>query len=76
MLKPRAARVAGLLERELGVDTRIERGGFGEFTILAGDEVVLRRTTIMLPRDDLALELVRSHLMKSKAKQSIDTWIE
>ena len=62
MLRPRAARVAGVLQRELGVETRIERGGFGEFTILVGDKIVMKRTTIMLPPDQLVLEAVRSRL--------------
>ena len=73
MLKPRAARVAGLIKRELAIETRIERGGFGEFTILADDEVVLRRTTIALPADGLVLETVRSHLSsKQETERSAD----
>jgi len=65
MLKPRAARVADLLKQKLGVETRIESGGFGEFTILIDDEVVLRRTTIMLPADNLVIDKVRL-LLSSK----------
>jgi len=66
MLKPRAARVADLLKQKLGVETRIERGGFGEFTILMDGEVVLRRTTIMLPADNLVIDKVRSHLSSKR----------
>jgi hypothetical protein len=66
MLQPRAARVAELLKQELGVETRIERGGFGEFTILTDGEVVLRRTTIRLPADSLVVDKVRSHLSSKR----------
>ncbi len=66
MLKPRAARVAELLEKELGVETAIERGGFGEFTVLVGSDVVAKRTTITLPRDKVVLDLVRSHMNQTE----------
>lgn len=66
MFKPRAARVADLLKQKLGVEARIESGGFGEFTILTDGEVVLRRTTIMLPADNLVVDKVRSYLSSKR----------
>lgn len=64
MHKPRAVRVAELLRRHLGVEVGLEHGGFGEFSVVAGGEVVTRRTKIALPKDDDILEAVRSHLQR------------
>jgi hypothetical protein len=40
----------------------VERGGFGEFSVQESGEDIIRRTTVMLPADDVILEAVRSHL--------------
>jgi hypothetical protein len=54
--------VANLIRDQLGVAVNIERGGFGEFTVLAEEQVVIKRTTITLPKDEEVLAAVRSHL--------------
>ena len=62
MLKPRAARVAARLTNELGIETKIQPGGFGEFTVLLDDKVVLKRTSLTVPQDEVVIDAVRSHL--------------
>lgn len=54
--------MADLLRNQLDVEVGLESGGFGEFTVLAGDQVLRRRTGIALPSDESILEAVRSHL--------------
>jgi hypothetical protein len=54
--------VADLLRNQLNVEVGLESGGFGEFTVLAGEQVLKRRTSIALPSDEEILEAVRSHL--------------
>ena len=62
MLKSRAERVADLLRNQLGVETILEHGSFGEFSILLGEDLVSRRTTIAKQSDESILEAVRSRL--------------
>lgn len=62
MLRPRAVRVAALIREQFGVEVDIERGGFGEFSVLDAGEDVFRRDTIMLPADETILAAVREHL--------------
>ena len=62
--KPRAARVAEMLRQKLGVEVGLEHGGFGEFSVVAGGQVVARRTTIALPKDEDILEAVRAYLQR------------
>lgn len=62
MLKSRAARVAARLTDELGIETKIQPGGFGEFTVLIDNRVVLKRTSVSLPQDEVVIDAVRSHL--------------
>ena len=64
MLKPRAVRVADMLQQNLGVEVGLEHGGFGEFSVMADGQAVTRRTTIALPKDEDILEAVRSHLQR------------
>ena len=62
--------MADLLRSRLNIEVEIERGGFGEFTVTAGDQVVKRRTSIALPRDEEILEAVRAHLSGSSQQDS------
>lgn len=64
MLRTRAERVAELLREQLGVETILEHGGFGEFSILLDGDVVSRRTTIAKQSDDSIVEAVRSRLIR------------
>lgn len=54
--------MASLIRDQLEVAVNIEPGGFGEFTVLAEEQVVVRRTKIALPKDEEVLAAVRSHL--------------
>lgn len=69
MFKQRATRIAGLLRERLNVDTRIESGGFSEFSVLVDDQVVCRRTSILLPSEADILDAVSSHLNGVAGKQ-------
>ena len=62
MLRPRAVRVAALIRERFGVEVEIERGGFGEFSVIDAGADIIRRKSIALPADDVILEAVRSHL--------------
>src|SRR5438876_1106452 len=57
---PRAARVAALLKKELGVEVETVAGANGEFTVWVDDKLVARKSWVRFPSDQRVLEAVRS----------------
>jgi hypothetical protein len=54
--------VASLLREKLGVEVTTETGRFGEFSVLAGEEILTQRKLPFLPADEDILESVRAYL--------------
>ena len=54
--------MAALLERELEVQAGLVEGGLGEFAVLVGDKVVVRKGLIFFPPDKKVLNAVRKAL--------------
>jgi len=54
--------VAALLERELGVKAELVEGSLGEFTVLVGDKVAVKKGLIFFPPAKKALNAVRKAL--------------
>ena len=54
--------MAALLERELEVQAGLVEGGLGEFAVLVGDKVVVRKGLIFFPPDKKILAAVRKAL--------------
>ena len=57
--------MASLLRERLKVDVEIEPGSFGEFSALAGDEILTKRKLPFLPSDDEIVESVEHYLNRS-----------
>jgi hypothetical protein len=57
--------VASLLREQLNVDVALEPGSFGEFSVLAGEEVLTKRNLPFLPDEEEILESVRGYLNRS-----------
>jgi hypothetical protein len=51
--------VAGLLKRELDVETKLIEGGRGEFTVWVGDHLVAKKGWLGFPDDEQVLRAVR-----------------
>jgi selT/selW/selH-like putative selenoprotein len=62
MYKQRASRLAEFLREHLPVEVQIESGGFGEFSVLLDDQIVLKRTSLALPSEQEFLNAVRATL--------------
>ena len=54
--------MAGLIERELGVQPDLIEGGRGEFTVWVGDRLVAKKGLLMFPADKRVLAAVRHAL--------------
>ena len=54
--------MAAILERELGVKSNVVEGGLGEFGVLVGDKVVVKKGLIFFPTDKKILAAVRKQL--------------
>ena len=52
--------MADLLNKELGVETKLVAGDRGEFTVWVGDEVVAKKNWLGFPADEKVLEAVRA----------------
>ena len=59
--------MAELLERELGVETKLVEGGRGEFTVWVDDRVVAKKGWLGFPDDEKVLEAVREALTSEKS---------
>lgn len=57
--RPRAARVAGLLRKELGLNAELIRGEPGEFTVWVANRMVARKSAARFPSDRKVLTAVR-----------------
>jgi hypothetical protein len=62
MYKQRAMRLAEFLREHLPVDVQIESGGFGEFSVLLDDQIVIKRTSLALPGEQEFLNALRATL--------------
>jgi hypothetical protein len=58
-----AARAAATIEKELGVTPSVVIGGMGEFSVLADDEVILKKGVFGLPSEAKIVEAVRKSLI-------------
>jgi hypothetical protein len=54
--------VAALIERELGVEAKLEEGGKGEFTVWVGDTQVAQKGWIRFPSDQKVIAAVQQAL--------------
>ena len=54
--------MAALLKQQLGLETRLEEGGRGEFTVWLGEERVAGKGLLGFPSDDSVVEAVRRRL--------------
>jgi selenoprotein W-related protein len=60
--KPRAARAADALKKELGVETELVPGNTGEFTVWVGGRMVAKKRFLFFPKDrDIVRAVARSH---------------
>jgi hypothetical protein len=54
-----------MLERELGVKSKLIEGNLGEFTVCVGDKVVAKKGLIFFPPDKKILSALRKALAES-----------
>jgi hypothetical protein len=54
-----------MLERELGVKSKLIEGNLGEFTVSVGDKVVAKKGLIFFPPDKKILSALRKALAES-----------
>ena len=59
---PRAARVAELIKKELGINAELKEGDRGEFSVLVNDKVVAKKGMLFFPKDRKVLTAVRQAL--------------
>ena len=60
--KNKAARVAEVLKKELGVEVTEAKGSFREFSVLVDDKVVARRKWFRFPKEDRLISSVKEAL--------------
>ena len=60
--KQKAARVAELIKRELGIQPELVEGDRGEFTVWVGDRMVAKKGWVRFPHDKKVLSAVQQAL--------------